>query len=147
MSEAVFFVFYTKLIYNKLCDVTLFSCFVTNIIYEGDSYMKKDLMFLVSMIVVSVLLFLLRFTGLIPHIIISVIGLLLMIALTIKNTENWKIPALEIVMRVLYFVAIVSGGLIMKIHNLPALSIVHKVCAVLFVILLLVLYIPKLIKK
>ena len=139
--------FYTKLIYNKLCDVTLFSCFVTNIIYEGDSYMKKDLMFLVSMIVVSVLLFLLRFTGLIPHIIISVIGLLLMIALTIKNTENWKIPALEIVMRVLYFVAIVSGGLIMKIHNLPALSIVHKVCAVLFVILLLVLYIPKLIKK
>lgn len=139
--------FYTKLIYNKLCDVTLFSCFVTNIIYEGDSYMKKDLMFLVSMIVVSVLLFLLRFTGLIPHIIISVIGLLLMIALTVKNTENWKIPALEIVMRVLYFVAIVSGGLIMKLHNLPALSIVHKVCAVLFVILLLVLYIPKLIKK
>lgn len=139
--------FYTKLIYNKLCDVTLFSCFVTNIIYEGDSYMKKDLMFLVSMIIVSVLLFLLRFTGLIPHIIISVIGLLLMIALTVKNTENWKIPALEIVMRVLYFVAIVSGGLIMKLHNLPALSIVHKVCAVLFVILLLVLYIPKLIKK
>ena len=139
--------FYTKLIYNKLCDVTLFSCFVTNIIYEGDSYMKKDLMFLVSMIVVSVLLFLLRFTGIIPHIIISVIGLLLMIALTVKNTENWKIPALEIVMRVLYFVAIVSGGLIMKLHNLPALSIVHKVCAVLFVILLLVLYIPKLIKK
>ena len=45
-------------------------------------------MFLVSMIVVSVLLFLLRFTGLIPHIIISVIGLLLMIALTVKNTEN-----------------------------------------------------------
>lgn len=109
--------------------------------------MKKDLMFLVSMIVVSVLLFLLRFTGLIPHIIISVIGLLLMIALTVKNTENWKIPALEIVMRVLYFVAIVSGGLIMKLHNLPALSIVHKVSAVLFVVLLLVLYIPKLIKK
>lgn len=109
--------------------------------------MKKDLMFLVSMIIVSVLLFLLRFTGLIPHIIISVIGLLLMIALTVKNTENWKIPALEIVMRVLYFVAIVSGGLIMKLHNLSALSIVHKVCAVLFVVLLLVLYIPKLIKK
>lgn len=139
--------FYTKLIYNEHCDVTLLSCFVTNIIYEGKIYMKKDLMFLVSMIVVSVLLFLLRFTGLVPHIIISVIGLLLMIALTVKNTENWKIPALEIVMRVLYFVAIVSGGLIMKIHNLPALSIVHKVCAVLFVILLLVLYIPKLIKK
>ena len=139
--------FYTKLIYNKLCDVTLFSCFVTNIIYEGDSYMKKDLMFLVSMIVVSVLLFLLRFTGLIPHIVLSVIGLLIMIALTVKNTENWKIPALEIVMRVLYFVAIVSGGLIMKLHNLPALSIVHKVCAVLFVVLLLTLYIPKLIKK
>ena len=50
-------------------------------------------------------------------------------------------------MRIAYFIAIVTGGLIMKLHNLPALSIVHKVCAVLFVILLLVLYIPKLIKK
>lgn len=108
--------------------------------------MKKNLIFLVSMIIVSILLFLLRFTGLVPHIIVSVIGLVLMISLTVKNTKSWKIPALEVIMRFAYFVAIVTGGLIMK-FQIPALSITHKISAVLYVILLLVLYIPKVIKK
>ena len=72
--------------------------------------MKKNLIFLVSMVIVSVLLFLLRYTGLVPHIIVSVIGLVLMISLTVKNTKSWKIPALEIIMRFAYFVAIVTGG-------------------------------------
>ena len=109
--------------------------------------MKKNLIFLISMIIVSILLFLLRFTGIVPHIIVSVIGLVLMISLTVKNTKSWKIPALEVIMRIAYFVAIVTGGLIMKIHNVPMLSIAHKISAVLYVILLLVLYIPKVIKK
>ena len=108
--------------------------------------MKKNLIFLISMIIVSILLFLLRFTGLVPHIIVSVIGLILMISLTVKNTKSWKIPALEIIMRFAYFVAIVTGGLIMN-FQIPALSIAHKISAVLYVILLLVLYIPKVIKK
>ena len=108
--------------------------------------MKKNLIFLISMIIVSILLFLLRFTGLVPHIIVSVIGLVLMISLTVKNTKSWKIPALEIIMRFAYFVAIVTGGLIMNFQN-PALSITHRIGAVLYVILLLVLYIPKVIKK
>ena len=108
--------------------------------------MKKNLIFLISMIIVSILLFLLRFTGLVPHIIVSVIGLVLMISLTVKNTKSWKIPALEIIMRFAYFVAIVTGGLIMN-FQIPALSIAHKISAVLYVILLLVLYIPKVIKK
>ena len=109
--------------------------------------MKKNLIFLVSMVIVSVLLFLLRYTGLVPHIIVSVIGLVLMISLTVKNTKSWKIPALEVIMRIAYFVAIVTGGLIMKIQNVPMLSVGHKIGAVIFVILLLVLYIPKVIKK
>ena len=109
--------------------------------------MKKNLFFLISMVIVSVLLFLLRYTGLVPHIVISVIGLVLMILLTVKNTKSWKIPALEVIMRIAYFVAIVTGGLIMKIHNVPMLSIAHKIGAVIFVLLLLVLYIPKVIKK
>ena len=108
--------------------------------------MKKNLIFLISMIIVSILLFLLRFTGLVPHSIVSVIGLVLMISLTVKNTKSWKIPALEIIMRFAYFVAIVTGGLIMN-FQIPALTIAHKISAVLYVILLLVLYIPKVIKK
>ena len=99
------------------------------------------------MIIVSVLLFLLRYTGLVPHIVVSVIGLVLMISLTVKNTKSWKIPALEVIMRIAYFVAIVSGGLIMKIQNVPMLSVAHKIGAVIFVILLLIIYIPKVIKK
>jgi hypothetical protein len=99
------------------------------------------------MVIVSVLLFLLRYTGLVPHIIVSVIGLVLMISLTVKNTKSWKIPALEVIMRFAYLVAIITGGLIMKIHNVPMLSIAHKIGAVIFVILLLILYIPKVIKK
>lgn len=109
--------------------------------------MKKNLIFLISMIIVSILLFLLRYTGIVPHIVVSVIGLFLMISLTVKNTKSWKIPALEVIMRFAYLVAIVTGGLIMKIHNVPMLSIAHRISAVIFVLLLLVLYIPKVIKK
>jgi hypothetical protein len=109
--------------------------------------MKKNLIFLISMVIVSVLLFLLRYTGLVPHIVVSVIGLVLMILLTVKNTKSWKIPALEVIMRIAYLVAIVTGGLIMKIYNVPMLSIAHRISAVIFVLLLLVLYIPKVIKK
>lgn len=105
--------------------------------------MTKNRFFLISMIAVSVALFLLRVTGLTAHIIVSVIGLAIMIPLTIKTTSTWKIPALEILMRVLYFLTIVSGGILMKVHSVAALGIGHKITAALFVILLLVLYIPK----
>ena len=105
--------------------------------------MNKNRVFLISMLLVSVLLFLLRLTGLIPHIIVSVIGLVIMIPLTIKTKSDWKIPALEIIMRAMYVVAIVSGGMLMKLHGIAALGIVHKISAAIFLLLLLVLYIPK----
>lgn len=105
--------------------------------------MNKNRVFLISMLLVSVLLFLLRLTGLIPHIIVSVIGLVIMIPLTIKTKSDWKIPALEIIMRAMYVVAIVSGGMLMKLHGVAALGIVHKISAAIFLLLLLVLYIPK----
>ena len=105
--------------------------------------MNKNRFFLVSMLLLSVLLFLLRLTGLIPHVIVSVIGLAIMIPLTIKTKSEWKLPALEIVMRVMYLVAIVTGGMLMKLHGIAALGIVHKISAGIFVLLLLVLYLPK----
>ena len=105
--------------------------------------MNKNRIFLASMIAVTALLFLLRLTGLIPHIIISVIGLVIMIPFTVKTKSEWKIPALEIIMRAMYFVAIVSGGMLMKLHGIAALGIVHKIGAALFLVLLAVLYIPK----
>lgn len=105
--------------------------------------MNKNRIFLIAMVLVSVLLFLLRVTGLTAHIIVSVAGLAVMIPLTIATRKEWKIPALEVIMRVMYLVAIVTGGMLMKIHGVAALGIVHKIGAALFAILLLVLYIPK----
>ena len=109
--------------------------------------MNKNRFFLISMIVVSALLFLLRMTGLTMHIAVSVLGLAIMIPITVMTRKEWKIPALEVIMRVMYLVAIVTGGVLMKVHGVAALGIVHKVSAALFLVLLLVLYIPKWNKK
>ena len=73
------------------------------------------------------------------HIIVSVIGLALLIVYTIVTKKYWKLPAFEIVMRVFYGIALVSGIILMNVHSIVALSIVHKVCAALFVVLLVVL--------
>ena len=95
------------------------------------------------MIIASALLFMLRMTGLTAHIIVSVAGLAVMIPITLATRKEWKIPALEIIIRVLYLAAIVTGGALMKVHGVPALGIIHKISAALFVVLLLAMYIPK----
>ena len=105
--------------------------------------MKKDLFFSLPLILIAVLLFLLRMTGMTAHIIVSVIGLALLIVYTIVTKKDWKLPAFEIVMRVFYGIALVSGIILMNVHGIGALSIVHKVCAALFVVLLVVLLIHK----
>ena len=105
--------------------------------------MNKNRFFLISMVIVSVLLAILRVTGLPAHIIVSVVGLAIMIPITITTRKGWKIPPLEVIMRVMYLIAIVTGGVLMKVHGVAALGIVHKIAAAVFMILLLVLYIPK----
>ena len=105
--------------------------------------MNKNRFFLISMIVVSALLAVLRVTGLTAHIAISVVGLAIMIPISIATRKEWKIPALEVIMRAMYFVAVVTGGALMKIHGVAALGLVHKISAAVFMILLLVLYLPK----
>ena len=105
--------------------------------------MNKNRIFLAAMLAVALLLFLLRMTGMTAHILLSVLGLAVMIPFTLKTRKEWKIPALEVLMRVMYLVAIVTGGALMKIHGAAALGMVHKIGAALFVVLLLVLYIPK----
>lgn len=105
--------------------------------------MDKNRIFLLSMVLVSVLLFMLRMNGLTAHIIVSVAGLAIMIPLTLATRKEWKMPALEVVMRAMYLVAIITGGILMKVHGVAALGMVHKISAALFAVLLLVLYIPK----
>lgn len=109
--------------------------------------MKKNLLFLIPMIIVAVLLFMLRTTGMKVHIAISVIGLLILVAYALTTKKDWKCPALEILHRVCYGVALITGVVLMNIHGVLAISIVHKVSAVMFAVLLACTEIQKVIKK
>ena len=105
--------------------------------------MKKDWIFSLAMLAIGILLFLFRATGMTAHIVISVIGILVLITYTVLTKKNWKIPALEIIMRASYGIALITGVVIMKVHGVIALAVVHKVCAVLFLALLVVLLVSK----
>ena len=105
--------------------------------------MKKDLIFAPAMLLIGVLLFLLRTTGMTAHIAISVIGLLVLIVYTVLTKKDWKLPALEIIMRAFYGIALITGIVIMNLHGIAALAITHKASAALFMVLIIVLLIHK----
>ena len=109
--------------------------------------MKKNISFLIPMLLVVVALFLLRATGLTAHIVVSVIGLVLLVSYTIATKKEWRNPALEIAMRVFYAIALITGVVLMNVHGVAAVSMIHKVSAVLFVIFLADTQIHKAIKK
>ena len=101
--------------------------------------MKKDLIFAPIMLIIGILLFLLRATGMTLHIAISVVGILVLAAYTAATKKNWKIPALEILMRAFYGIALITGVVIMNVHGVAVLAIIHKASAVLFMALMIVL--------
>ena len=109
--------------------------------------MKKDLIFAPIMLAIGVLLFLLRATGMTAHIIISVLGLVTLLVYTIATKKEWKLPALEVLMRVFYGIALITGIVMMKVHGIAALGIVHKAGAALFALLLVILFVHKLVTK
>ena len=109
--------------------------------------MKKDLIFAPIMLLVGVALFLLRFTGISAHIAISIVGILVLAAYTVATKKEWKIPALEIIMRAFYGIALITGIVIMNVHGIVALAIIHKVSAVLFTALVIALLSYKLASK
>ena len=102
--------------------------------------MKKDLIFAPILLVVGVLLFLLKATGLTAHIVISAGGVIALIAYAVLTKKEWKIPALEIIMRACYGIALITGIVIMNVSGIAAVAVVHRVFAVLFLLLLAVLF-------
>ena len=113
---------------------------------EGiEKYENKLFFFL--MLAISILLFLLRVTGMTAHIALSVVGIIALVAFAVITKKEWKKPALEILLRVLFAVAVITGIVILKIAAAPVVAIVHKVAAAAFVVVLLILYLPKLCKK
>ena len=101
--------------------------------------MKKDLIFAPVLLVIGVLLFLLRATGMTAHIAISVVGVVALAAYTALTKKEWKIPALEIAMRACYGIALITGIIIKIVHGIAALAIIHKLGAALFMALIIVL--------
>ena len=102
------------------------------------------MIFTPALLVIGILLFLLRATGMTAHIAISVVGILVLAAYTVLTKKDWKIPALEIIMRAFYGIALITGIVMMNVHGIAAVAIIHKVCAALFVVLLAVLTAMKL---
>ena len=105
--------------------------------------MKKDLIFAPVMLLIGALLFLLRTTGMTAHIAVSVIGVLVLVVYAVLTKKEWKIPALEIIMRAFYGIALITGIVIMNVHGIAALAIIHKASAVLFMVLMIVLLVHK----
>ena len=108
--------------------------------------MRKDLIFAPILLVIGVLLGLLKVTGMTAHIILSVIGLLALVAYTVLTKKEWKIPALEIGMRASYGIALITG-IVLKIKYFAIIGVFHKIFAGLFVIALVVLFIHKLVTR
>ena len=109
--------------------------------------MKKNLMFVIPMVAVAVLLFMLRTTGMAVHIAVSALGLAILVAYALTTKNTWKCPALEILERVFYAIALITGVVLMNVHGIAFISIVHKISAVLFAVLLIVTETHKVIKK
>ena len=108
--------------------------------------MKKDLIFAPILLVVGVLLGLLKVTGMTAHIVISVVGIIALVAYTVLTKKSWKIPALEIGMRASYGIALISG-IVLKIKYIAIMGMFHKIFAGLFVIALVVVFIHKIIAR
>ena len=109
--------------------------------------MKKDLIFTPVLLIIAVILFLLKTTGLGAHIAVSIIGVLVLGVYTSLTRTEWKIPALEIIMRAFYGIALISGVVVMNVKNVPAVAIAHKVSGYTFAALLVVLLVIKLVTR
>ena len=108
--------------------------------------MKKDLFFTPILLVIGVLLGLLKVTGMPIHIVLSVVGVLVLVAYTVLTKKDWKIPALEIAMRASYGIALISG-VVLKIKYIAVLGILHKIFAILFALILIVVFVQKIITR
>ena len=54
---------------------------------------------------------------------------------------------LEVLERVCYAVALITGVVLMNVHGIAAISVIHRISAVLFAIFLIVCEMQKIIKK
>ena len=109
--------------------------------------LKKDLIFAIPMILIAAALCMLKLTGMTAHIVVSFVGVAVLVAYAIATKKEWKLPILEILMRALYAIALISGFVIVNVHGIFVLSIVHKASAILSFVAFVVLLVHKAIKS
>lgn len=109
--------------------------------------MKKDLIFAPVLLAIGIVLGMLKMTGLTVHIAVSVVGVVVLAAYTVATKKEWTIPGLEVLMRLCYGIALISGVVVMNMENAGILAIAHKAFAGAFLVLLVVLTAKKVFAK
>ena len=71
----------------------------------------------------------------------------MLVAYALATKKDWKCPALEVIHRVFYAIALISGVVIMNVHGVAIINIIHKLSAVLFAVVLVASEVYKAIKK
>ena len=105
--------------------------------------MKKDLIFAPILVLIGAALWLLKFTGEPAHIAIAIVGVLVLAVYTAATKKEWKIPALEIIMRAFYGIALISGIVVLNVEGIVPLEIGHKVSGSVFIALVVLLFVHK----
>ena len=123
-----------------------FALFASLFYYFSGSAPGPYVIILLTAVVIGAALFLLKATGMTAHIIISVVGIAALIVYTVMTKKEWKLPPVEIGMRVAYGLALISG-IVLNVSYISALAIAHKVLAALFVVGLIVTFVHKLATK
>ena len=109
--------------------------------------MKKDLIFTPILVLVGALLFLCDFVGIAAHIALAVIGVFALAVYTSATKKEWKLPVLEILMRVFYGLALITGIVLLNVKGVFPLWLAHVAFDVLFLLLLVGLFVYKWIAK
>ena len=110
--------------------------------------MIGTILYTIIMLTISVLLFALKFTGMKIHIILGIGACVITIIYTLlikrKLKESTKKNiVIEVLMRVFLALALITGFLLKPFGGIVVISIIHKISAIVFVILLSLINIKK----
>lgn len=104
---------------------------------------KLDIISFFAIVIAIIGLVLLKITGMTGHIVISIIALLIMVVCTILGRKDWKVPILEILYRLFYLVALITGIVMIQAHIFGPVSIIHKASAAIFAAIYIINFILK----
>lgn len=108
---------------------------------------KLDLFSFIAIIAATAGLALLRYTGIVAHVVISAIALIVMVVCAVVGKKDWKTPELEIAYRAFFLIALVTGIVMAASGKAGAIAIAHKTAWGIFAASFIVNFVFKLAKK